>query len=481
MSLENNKYNMDAKEIRSGVWEFKEPDMNVPVRIYASKKIFSAMEEGVYKQAKNVSKLPGIQKASLVMPDGHYGYGFPIGGVAAFDMETGVVSPGGVGYDINCGVRLLTTDLTESLVRPHLKRLMDDLFNNIPSGVGEKSSLRVNDSELEAVAKTGARWAVEKGYGLKKDLLHIEENGEMRVADPSKVSRRAKDRGKPQIGTLGAGNHFLEVQRVDKIFDPVVAKRFGIIEEGQITVMVHCGSRGFGHQIADDYIKVMLGAAHKYGIKLPDAELACAPLTSREADDYLSAMGCGVNYAFCNRQVITHWVRETFDKIFKNSKLDLVYDVCHNIAKFEEHKIEGENMTVCVHRKGATRAFAAGRKEIPEVYRDIGQPVIIPGDMGRASYVLIGTHTAMEETFGSTCHGAGRTMSREGAIRQFRGIDIQKKLEARGEVIRATNPKVLAEEASEAYKDIDEVIRSVETAGIARAIARVTPIGVAKG
>ncbi len=473
---------MDAKEIRKGVWQFQEPGMNVPVRIYATEKLFRQMEEGVYRQAVNVSKLPGIQKASMVMPDGHYGYGFPIGGVAAFDPENkGVVSPGGVGYDINCGVRLLTTNLGIEDVRPKLRTLVDDLFRNVPSGVGEKSSLRVSGEELESVSRMGARWAVEKGMGLPEDLKHIEENGSIAEAAPARVSSRAMERGRSQIGTLGAGNHFLEVQKVDKIFDEAVAAKFGITEVGQVTVMVHCGSRGFGHQIADDYIKVMLSAANKYGINLPDKELACAPLGSKEAEDYLGAMRCAVNYAFCNRQVITHWIRQTFANIYKDPELKLVYDVCHNIAKFEDHSIDGENRRLCVHRKGATRAFAAGRKEIPDAYRDVGQPVIIPGSMGTASYVLVGTQTAMEETFGSTCHGAGRVMSREGAIRKFSGSDIQKKLEAKGEVIRATHPKILAEEASEAYKDIDEVIRSVEISGIAKAIARVVPVGVAKG
>lgn len=382
----------------------------------------------------------------------------------------------------NCGVRLLTCDLDENTLRPKLPELMDKLFRNVPSGVGSKSKLRISESELDDVSVNGARWAVEKGYATEEDLQHMEENGCIKGADPRNVGSRAKKRGRPQLGTLGAGNHFLEVQRVDKIFDKDIAEKFGIREEGQITVMIHCGSRGFGHQIASDYIGVMLGAAAKYGIKLPDKELACSPLNSREAKQYFSAMYCAVNYAFCNRQVITHWVRETFNDVFREDvELPLTYDVCHNIAKFEEHKVDGRRKKLCVHRKGATRAFPAGRKEIPEVYREVGHPVIIPGDMGTASYVLIGTERAMEETWGSACHGAGRMMSRRGALRRFRGEDIKKKLEDRGEVIRATHPKILAEEASEAYKDIDEVIRSVELSGIAKPIARVTPLGVAKG
>ncbi|OYT40192.1 MAG: RNA-splicing ligase RtcB [Candidatus Altiarchaeales archaeon ex4484_43] len=423
---------VQAKQIRPGVWEFKD-----------------------FKQAVNVAQLPGIQKASLVMPDGHYGYGFPIGGVAAFDLEEGIVSPGGVGYDINCGVRLLTTNLMEKEVRPKLKNLVDKLFTNVPSGVGVKGKLRITEAELDRVALKGARWAVERGLGYDEDLEHMEES---------------------------AGNHFLEVQKVDKIYDNKIAKNFGILSENQIVVMVHTGSRGFGHQIADEYIKVMLSAAHKYGIKLPDKELACAPLDSKEARRYLSAMYCGVNYAFCNREIITYWVRESFKDVFKEDcELKLTYDVCHNIAKFEEHRIDNKKRELCVHRKGATKAFPAGRREIPRAYRGVGQPVIIPGDMGTASYVLIGTEKAMEETWGSTCHGAGRVISRHGAIRRFRGTDIQRKLERKGQVVRATHPKILAEEASEAYKDIDEVIKSVSLSNISKPIARVTPLGVAKG
>lgn len=468
---------MNIKQIRAGVWEFKESEMNVPVRIYATEKLFKTIEEGVFKQAKNVSMLPGIKKASLVMPDGHYGYGFPIGGVAAFDLDEGVVSPGGVGYDINCGIRLLTTDLNTSEVRPKLRNLIDNLFNAVPSGVGSKSKLRISDSELDDVFTTGAKWAVENGYGTKKDLEHMEENGSIKGANPEKVGIRAKQRGRPQLGTLGSGNHFLEVQQVDKIYEPEIAEKFGIIKEGQVTVMIHCGSRGAGHQIADDYIKIMLAAARKYNIKLPDRELACAPLHSKEARDYVSAMYCAVNYAFANREIITSGVRKVFDRMF-DTEIGLMYDVCHNIAKFERHKDVGR---VCVHRKGATRAFAAGRTEIPETYRDVGQPVIVPGDMGTASYVLVGTEKAMEESFGSVCHGAGRVMSRAAAKRKFQGNEVIRGLESEGKVVRAASPKVVAEEVSDAYKDINEVIRSVELAGISKVVARVKPMGVAKG
>ena len=377
----------------------------------------------------------------------------------------------------NCGVRLLTTDLNASEVRPKLRNLIDNLFDNVPSGVGSKSKIRISESELCDVFVEGAKWAVENGYGVDADLSCMEENGSISGANPEKVGKRAMQRGRPQLGTLGSGNHFLEVQRVDKIFEPEIAKKFGIMREGQVTVMVHCGSRGVGHQIADDYIKIMLEAARKYNINLPDRELACAPVNSREAKDYLSAMYCAVNYAFANREIITDKVRETFKKLYE-TEIDLVYDVCHNIAKFEKHKDVGK---VCVHRKGATRAFAAGREEIPEAYRSIGQPVIVPGDMGTASYVLIGTEKGMEETFGSVCHGAGRVMSRAAAKRKFRGDDVRRNLEAKGEFVRAASPKVLAEEVSDAYKDIDEVIRSVELAGISKVVARVTPMGVAKG
>jgi tRNA-splicing ligase RtcB len=473
---------MEAKQVRAGVWEFKEAGMNVPARVFASEKLFCGIEDGVFKQAANVAKLPGIVGASLVMPDGHYGYGFPIGGVAAFDPENGIVSPGGVGYDINCGVRLLTTDLTEKELRPRLRELVDKIFLSVPSGVGSKSKLRVSLTELDAVSREGAGWAVDHGLGFAEDLERMEEAGCIKDADPGAVSSRAKDRGRPQLGTLGAGNHFLEVQKVDRIDDPKIAQRFGIHSPGQITVMVHTGSRGFGHQIADEYIGLMLTAAKKYGIKLPDQELACAPLSSPEAGKYLSAMRCAVNYAFCNREIITHWVRESFKQVYKRDcGIKLVYDVCHNIAKFEEHKVDGKDKVLCVHRKGATRAFPAGRSEVPAALRDIGQPVIIPGDMGTASYILVGTEKALEDTWGSTCHGAGRLMSRNAAIRKFRGENIRRQMEEHGQVVRATNPEVLAEEASGAYKDIDEVIRSVELAGISRSIARVVPLGVAKG
>ncbi|MFH1835244.1 MAG: RtcB family protein [Methanobacteriota archaeon] len=470
---------MKAELIRPGVWEFREEGMNVPGRIYATDKLFKTVEDGVFRQVSNVAKLPGILKASMAMPDAHYGYGFPIGGVAAFSMDEGVISPGGVGYDINCGVRLLTTNLSEGEVRPKLANLVDKLFTNIPSGLGSKSKLRASETQLEDACVNGSRWAVEQGFGFEEDLERTEEGGAISGADPSKISPRARTRGRPQLGTLGSGNHFLEVGVVEKIFEPEIARRFGFTSPGQVTVMVHCGSRGLGYQIADDYIKVMLGAARKYGIKLADNELACAPLSSKEAEDYVAAMYCGVNYAFANRQVITHWVRETFEKIFGSDvELDLLYDVCHNIAKFEEHEGVGQ---VCVHRKGATRAFSAGRLEVPKDLRDVGQPVLVPGDMGTASYVLVGLDKAMEETWGSVCHGAGRTLSRSAAKRKVSGEQVKKDLEVQGKIVMADSWKTLAEEAPFAYKDVDEVIRSVELAGLAKSVVRLTPLGVAKG
>ncbi|MDD5111985.1 MAG: RtcB family protein [Candidatus Altiarchaeota archaeon] len=468
----------ESKQVRPGVWEFREDGMSVPGRIYATEKLFPTIEDGVFRQIANVARLPGILNASMAMPDAHYGYGFPIGGVAAFDLDKGVVSPGGVGYDINCGVRMMATSLTAAGIKPKLTPLMDDLFDSVPSGLGSKSRLRAGESQLKEACLEGAGWAVSEGYGTEDDLRHTEEEGCIEGADTDTISQRAKDRGRPQIGTLGSGNHFLEVQKVDKIYDSAIAKKFGINEEGQITIMIHCGSRGLGYQVADDYISLMLAAARKYHIPLPDSELACAPINSKEAGDYIKAMYCAVNYAFCNRQMIAHWVRETFKSHFPGCEVKQVYDVCHNIAKFEEHEGYGK---VCVHRKGATRAFAAGRREIPEAYRAAGQPVIIPGDMGTASYVLVGTKTAMNETFGSVCHGAGRVMSRTKATHSYRGEDVKRKMESEGKVVRADSMKVLSEEAPQAYKDIDEVIKSVELAGLSRPIARLVPMGVAKG
>ncbi|HQT45215.1 MAG TPA: RtcB family protein, partial [Candidatus Micrarchaeota archaeon] len=403
--------------VSEAVWQIPAEDgMNVPCTIFASEKLMATMgRDRTFSQLKNVAKLPGIVNSAILMPDGHEGYGFPIGGVAAFDPEEGgVVSPGGVGYDINCGVCLLKTGMSAQEVRAKLPELVEALFKNVPSGVGVKGRLRLTPVEFEEALRDGAQWAVDKGLGRKEDVLACEEEGRMDGADPMFVSDMAKKRGGPQFGTLGAGNHFLEVQEVQKLGNASAAKKFGLAE-GDATVLIHTGSRGFGHQVCDDFLRVMLRASEKYRIELPDRELCCAPLDSKEASDYFKAMKCAVNFAFCNRQVMTHWVRETFDSVFgpgTSDKVDVVYDVCHNVAKFETHNIDGKNRQVCVHRKGATRAFASGRKEIPAKYRNIGQPVLIPGSMGTASYVLLGMPAAMGQSFGSSCHGAGRAMSR---------------------------------------------------------------------
>lgn len=473
------------KQISDGIWEIeKTGDMRVPARIFGTETLVERMQrDRTFWQIKNVATLPGILKAAMVMPDGHEGYGFPIGGVAAFDMEKGVISPGGVGYDINCGVRLLTTELTPAEVRPKINDLINTIFKNIPSGVGSKGRLRLTTRELDDAVTRGVDWAIEHGYGLEKDKERCEENGSIGGADPSVVSDMAKKRGLPQFGTLGAGNHFLEVQEITEVRNESIAKSFGL-EKGKISVMIHCGSRGFGHQVCDDYIRKMISASQKYNIKLPDRELCCAPIGTEEADSYIKAMYCAVNYAFCNRHVIMHWVRESFDQVFGKGTSDdmhLVYDVCHNIAKFEEHEIDGKKEKVCVHRKGATRAFPAGRPEVPSIYRDVGQPVLIPGTMGTSSYVLVGKEEGMINAFGSTCHGGGRVMSRNEAIRSWKGGDIQKALAGKGITIRATDPTLLAEEAPSAYKDIDDVVKSVELAGISSVVAKMVPIGVAKG
>ncbi|MFH0836347.1 MAG: RtcB family protein [Candidatus Micrarchaeota archaeon] len=471
---------MDFKEKRKGVFEAAS-ESGVPVRVYAKKELLKQMEKDrTLSQASNVASLPGIIDAAMIMPDGHEGYGFPIGGVAAFSLENGVVSPGGVGYDINCGMRLARTNLTVEDVKPKLKPLIESLFDNIPCGIGTKSRLRLDDNGLRKAVEGGAKWAVENGFGIKEDVEHCEENGRMQNADYSKVSDKAKSRGRPQIGTLGSGNHFIEVQRVEKIFDEETAKAFGITGENQVMLMIHSGSRGFGHQICSDYIDVMLNAARKYGIPLKDPELCCAPLGTKEADDYFGAMNCAVNYAFANRLAMLHWARESFQKVLGGSwedyEINSVYDVAHNIAKIEEHN--GER--VCVHRKGATRAFWKGRSEVPSAYREVGQPVIIPGTMNTSSYVLCGLEGA-KETFGSTCHGAGRAMSRHEALRTYRGIDVQKEMEAKGMAVRATQPRVLAEEASGAYKNVDTVVESVELTGLCKIVAKLKPLGVIKG
>jgi len=472
---------MEIKKKSEYIWEIpKTGKMKVPALVYASKNLIEKIQQDkTLEQAQNVACLPGIQKASYTMPDAHQGYGFPIGGVAAFDLDEGIISPGGVGYDINCGVRLLATALTERDVTEKRRAILNEVFNNVPAGVGKKGITKLSRDVLKELLVNGAKWALNNGYGKKDDLTRTEEYGCMKGANPEKVSERALQRGMPQLGTLGSGNHFLEIQKVDKIFDKKIANKFGIKEEGQITVMIHCGSRGLGHQVCSDYIREM---EQKIGIKgLPDRELVNAPVKSKLGEDYLEAMACAINFAFANRQMIAHWTRESFNKIFGDVKIEQVYDVCHNLAKIEEHTIDNERKSVCVHRKGATRSFGPGRKEIPDVYQDTGQPVLIPGSMGTSSYILVGTKKAEEISFGSTAHGAGRVMSRNEALRRFRGEQIASELQKKGVEVKATSWSGIAEEASQAYKDVDEVVKVSHELGIGNLVARVVPIGVMKG
>jgi tRNA-splicing ligase RtcB len=460
--------------------------MRVPGLIYASERMLDSMrEEQTPEQVANVAFLPGILGYSLAMPDIHWGYGFPIGGVAATKVKDGVVSPGGVGYDINCGVRLLRTSLGEAEVRPKINELVNDLFLNVPSGLGSEGKIKVNQKEMDRLMVEGARWAVRRGLGSEEDLDVTEEGGCLGGANPGKISDRARKRGTPQAGTLGSGNHFLEVQVVKEIFDSHIADALGIAEIGQVLVLIHTGSRGFGHQVCTDHLRVMEQAVSKYGINLPDRQLACAPIESPEGQDYLAAMACAANYAWANRQCIAHWIRDSFSRVLGKSpeKLGMrqVYDVAHNIAKIEEHTIDGHKVKVCVHRKGATRSFPAGHKDIPERYREVGQPVLVPGDMGRRSFVAVGTQKAMLESFGSTCHGAGRVLSRGAAKRSIKGADVIRQLEGRGIIVKTRSVSDLAEEASQAYKDVTEVIDVVHQAGISRKVAMAVPMGVIKG
>lgn len=475
------------EKVRDNVWELPSDymkDMRVPGRLYLDDESVREIEEGAIRQVANVACMPGIQNASIAMPDIHFGYGFSIGGVGAFNMNNGVVSPGGVGFDINCGVRLLRTNLTEDDIKPKIKELTDALFRNIPSGVGSKGQIRLKDNEINEVLDYGAWWAVERGFGWEDDLKFLEENGRMTDADSEIVSSKAKKRGVPQLGSLGSGNHFLEVQKIDEVYDEEVAKAFGL-EKGNIAVMIHTGSRGCGHQICSDYLRAMDKAYRNYKINIPDRQLACAPLDSKEAEGYLKSMAAGANYAWANRQMITHWVRQSFEEIFNRSSDDMgmsiVYDVAHNIAKQETHRVGNKKMDVLVHRKGATRAFGPGRKEIPKAYRSVGQPVLIPGTMGTSSYVLHGTETAMEESFGSTAHGAGRVLSRTAAKKQFTADQITKDLNARGIHVKANSNPVLAEEAPGAYKNVDSVVKTSHDAGIAKLVVKVTPLAVTKG
>jgi len=458
--------------------------MRVNGIIYVDEALEKDLEIQAIDQVANVATLPGIVGSSMAMPDVHTGYGFSIGGVAAFDLKDGIVSPGGVGYDINCGVRLLRSNLRKDDVAAKIKDLVSVLFNEIPSGVGSKGKVRLGPDDQKRILKKGAQWAVEQGFGESGDLEKIESGGCIEGADPSLISNKAYERGRSQQGTLGSGNHFLEVQYVDEIYDEKAANSLGLFRD-QITVMIHTGSRGFGHQVCTDFLEVMERAANKYEIELPDKELACAPFESPEAQDYLAAMRAAANYAWANRQCIMHWSRETFMKVLGLSPrelgMSLIYDVAHNIAKVETHEVNGRKTKLIVHRKGATRAFPPGHPELPEIYRPIGQPVLIPGDMGRASFVLLGTEKAMQETFGSTCHGAGRIMSRHQAIKKAKGRKIWREMEDKGIIVRSAGRETLAEEMSEAYKDVSNVVDIVHRAGISTKVARLRPIGVIKG
>jgi tRNA-splicing ligase RtcB len=473
-----------VKQVGTNEWEVPVgfiPHMRVPGRFFLSEALGRTLEAGAVQQLANVATLPGILRHSLAMPDIHWGYGFPIGGVAAFSLDEGVISPGGVGFDINCGVRLFSTPLAEKDIAGR-RDLVDALFSAVPTGVGAKSPVKVSVKSLDGMMIKGARWAVESGYGLPGDLVRCEDKGCMKQADSSAVSAKAKQRGVPQGGTLGSGNHFLELQVVREIYDAETAHAFGIAA-GQVCCMIHCGSRGLGHQVCTDHLKILEQATRKYQIILPDRQLACAPILSPEGKAYFGAMAASANYAWANRQMITHTARNVLAKTFSINydEMPLVYDVAHNVAKIEEHTSEGKRSEVCVHRKGATRAFGPGAPDLPPDLARIGQPVIIPGSMGTSSYILRGTHTAMEKTFGSTCHGAGRVMSRSQAKKKLSGKEITAALLREGIIVRAPNEDAIADEAPEVYKPSEEVVNVVHEVGISRLVARLSPIGVIKG
>jgi tRNA-splicing ligase RtcB len=478
----------DLVRINEYEWEIPQTfrkDMCVPVRIFATRRLLEkVMEDKSLEQAANAATLPGLVGHVLVMPDMHQGYGFPIGGVAATRLPDGVISPGAIGYDINCGVRLLTSQIDYDEVQDQMGNLATALDHYCPSGVGGKGELHLSPAELEQVCRDGSRWALKHGYATEMDLRHTEEGGRLEGADTGKISPRARERGQPQLGTLGAGNHFIEVERVEQIFDPQAAQTMGL-QEGKLVIQIHCGSRGFGHQICSDYVQEFQLAVKRYGIHLPDRELVCAPLNSPEGQSYLAAMRGAANYAFANRQVLAHNARKAFEQVFagkqKNWHLQQVYDIAHNMGKIETHIIDGEEMKVCVHRKGATRAFGPGSPGLPEEYQKIGQPVLVPGSMGTASWVLVGTQASMERSLGSCCHGAGRVMSREKAKKQVRGDQLRQALEAEGIAVRAGSMGGLAEEAPQAYKDVDAVVETVSGAQIARKVARLRPVAVVKG
>jgi len=473
-------------EFRFEIPKSYKPCMSTSAIIFSDDKMIQTVKaDNAPEQAANVACMPGIVGKSMAMPDIHWGYGFPIGGVAAFDSDSGVISPGGIGYDVNCGVKLVRTNLALHDIGKDIKKLIDTIFENVPSGVGEKGKLRLAGRQIDDVLDSGAEWAVQQGYGWQDDLASCEENGRMKTADSSKVDVKAKQRGAPQLGTLGAGNHFLEIQKVERIFDPDAAKVFGISSEDQIMVSIHSGSRGCGHQIASDNIRIMESALRKYNINVPDRQLACAPVGSQEGQDCFKSMSAAANYAWANRQLILHWVRESFERALGRKAEDMgmscVYDVAHNICKLEEHEIEGKRRKLYIHRKGATRAFDKSRAEVPQKYRGVGQPVLIPGDMGSASYVLVGTPGAMSETFGSTCHGAGRLMSRTSATKRFSVNQVVAMLQSRGIYIKAASRDGIIEEAPGAYKDVDEVVHIAHGAGISKMVARLKPLGVMKG
>lgn len=480
----------EIRKISDTVWEippsFKE-GMRVSAQIFATEKLLKDMDEGVIEQVTNVATLPGILGHAYCMPDGHWGYGFPIGGVAAMDARSGVISPGGIGFDVNCGMRLVLTNLTYDEVKPRLHELVDKLFARVPAGVGSSGFVKISQDEFRQAVEEGARWCLKNGFGWREDLERTEENGCISGADSSKISNKAVERGFKQIGTLGSGNHYLEIQvaKPENIFDPELAKAFGITIPNQVVVMFHCGSRGFGHQVATDYLQVFLKVMEsKYGIKILDRELACAPFNSPEGQNYFAAMKCAINMSFANRQVILHRIREVFSDVFKKDPVDLglrqVYDVAHNTAKLERHRVGNEVREVLVHRKGATRAFGPGMEGLPEIYKKTGQPIILGGSMETGSYLLAGVESGYQ-TFFSTAHGSGRTMSRRQAKKQFRGKELQQDMERRGIYVRSVSFSGLAEEAGPAYKDIDEVVDATELAGISKRVARLVPIGNVKG
>lgn len=478
----------DFKKITEYEWEIPRSfraDMRVPVRVFATRRMLeAALDDLSMEQAVNAATLPGVTGAVMVMPDVHQGYGFPIGGVAATRLPDGIISPGAIGYDINCGVRLLSSSIAYRDAEPYLDQLASALDHYCPSGVGTKGGVHLTDADLDQVCRHGARWALKKGMATEQDITRTEENGALDGADPRHISPRAKERGRTQLGTLGSGNHFLEVEVVDEIFDAQAAQAMGLYE-GALCLSIHCGSRGFGHQVCTDYVGAFQTAARKYGIHLPDRELVCAPMNSPEGQEYLASMRSAANFAFANRQVLAHQARQAFEAVLagkvKNWHLQQVYDITHNIGKVETHQIEGQAVKVCVHRKGATRAFGPGAPGLPPEYQQIGQPVLVPGSMGTASWVLVGTEKSMERSLGSSCHGAGRVMSRSQAKRQVRGDRLKQELESSGIHVRAGSMAGLAEEAPEAYKDVDQVIETVNGAGIARKVARLRPVAVVKG